>query len=117
MRRRDSKWLASAIHGDVKRGTGILNNRRYIGVTLWGRSEWKRSAVDSSRRSHAHACERQRPRDSRGTAAHRATGAVGARKGARPIRKIPVGGLFASFSGTYAQCGNYGSGGEIGAWN
>src|SRR6185437_4874265 len=29
-RRRDSKWLASAIHGDVTRGTGILNNRRYI---------------------------------------------------------------------------------------
>ncbi len=50
IRRRDRKWLASAIHGDVNRGTGILNNRRYVGVTLWGRSEWKRSAVDSKRR-------------------------------------------------------------------
>lgn len=51
-RRQDGKWLASAIHGDVNRGTGILNNRRYIGVTLWGRSEWKRSAADSKKRRH-----------------------------------------------------------------
>ena len=51
-RRRDRKWLASAIHGDVNRGTGILNNRRYIGVTVWGRSEWKRSAADSKKRRH-----------------------------------------------------------------
>jgi len=48
VRRQDGKWLASAIHGDVKRGTGILNNRRYIGVITWGRSEWRRSAADSS---------------------------------------------------------------------
>jgi DNA invertase Pin-like site-specific DNA recombinase len=51
-RRTDRKWLASAIHGDVNRGTGILNNRRYVGVVLWGRSEWKRSAADSSQRRH-----------------------------------------------------------------
>jgi DNA invertase Pin-like site-specific DNA recombinase len=51
-RRTDGKWLASAIHGDVKRGTGILNNRRYTGVITWGRSEWKRSAADSSVRRH-----------------------------------------------------------------
>jgi site-specific DNA recombinase len=51
-RRRDRKWLASAIHGDVNRGTGILNNRRYIGVVVWGRSEWKRSAADSQKRRH-----------------------------------------------------------------
>lgn len=47
-RRKDGKWLASAIHGDVKRGTGMLNNRRYIGVVSWGRTEWKRSAANSS---------------------------------------------------------------------
>jgi site-specific DNA recombinase len=51
-RRQDGKWLASAIHGDANRGTGILNNRRYVGVTLWGRSEWKRSAADSKKRRH-----------------------------------------------------------------
>jgi site-specific DNA recombinase len=48
VRRTDGKWLASAIHGDVRRGTGILNNRRYIGVVTWGRTEWRRSAADSS---------------------------------------------------------------------
>src|ERR1017187_7744634 len=52
VRRRDRKWLASAIHGDVNRGTGILNNRRYAGIVLWGRSEWKRSAADSNKRRH-----------------------------------------------------------------
>jgi site-specific DNA recombinase len=51
-RRQDGKWLASAIHGDLNRGTGILNNRRYTGVVLWGRSEWKRSAADSKKRRH-----------------------------------------------------------------
>jgi site-specific DNA recombinase len=50
VRRTDGKWLASAIHGDVKRGTGILNNRRYTGVVSWGRTEWTRSASDSSDR-------------------------------------------------------------------
>ncbi len=51
-RRTDRKWLASAIHGDVNRGTGILNNKRYIGSIIWGRSEWKRSAADSAKRRH-----------------------------------------------------------------
>ena len=46
--RRKSGWLASAIHGDQARGTGILNNRRYAGVIVWGRSQWKRGAADSS---------------------------------------------------------------------
>jgi DNA invertase Pin-like site-specific DNA recombinase len=48
--RRASGWLASAIHGDVTRGSGILNNRRYIGVVAWGRAQWKRGAADSSKR-------------------------------------------------------------------
>lgn len=46
-RRTDRKWLASTIHGDAKRGTGILNNRRYTGVIAWGRSKWTRGAADS----------------------------------------------------------------------
>lgn len=48
--RRKTGWLASAIHGDVTRGSGILNNRRYVGVVTWGRSQWKRGASDSSKR-------------------------------------------------------------------
>jgi site-specific DNA recombinase len=51
-RRHDGKWLASAIHGEVARGTGLLNNQRYIGSVVWGRSEWKRLAADSARRRH-----------------------------------------------------------------
>jgi site-specific DNA recombinase len=36
----------------VNRGTGILNNRRYVGMIVWGHSEWKRSAADSKKRRH-----------------------------------------------------------------
>jgi site-specific DNA recombinase len=49
-RRTDGKWLASTIHGDVRRGLGILNNRAYVGIVVWGQCEWKRSAVDSAKR-------------------------------------------------------------------
>lgn len=49
-RRKDGRWLASAIVGDPKRGTGILNNERYIGVLKYGRSQWDRAASDSSKR-------------------------------------------------------------------
>ncbi len=48
--RRTSGWLASAIHGQVERGSGILNNRRYVGIVVWGRAQWHRGAADSSRR-------------------------------------------------------------------
>jgi DNA invertase Pin-like site-specific DNA recombinase len=49
-KRRKSKWLASAIWGDPKRGTGILNNVLYIGRHVWNRTRWVRSAKDSSKR-------------------------------------------------------------------
>ena len=48
--KRRGKWVASAIHGDTRRGYGILNNRRYVGELGWGRLQWKRSATDSARR-------------------------------------------------------------------
>jgi site-specific DNA recombinase len=38
-RRRDGKWLASAICGDPKRGVGILNNDLYRGMRVWNRSQ------------------------------------------------------------------------------
>lgn len=38
--RRKGKWLASAISGDPRKGLGILNNERYIGVSIWNRSQW-----------------------------------------------------------------------------
>ena len=49
--KRRSKWVASTIHGQPSRGTGILNNECYIGWVTWGRSRWKRGAADSSKRS------------------------------------------------------------------
>jgi site-specific DNA recombinase len=49
--RRTAGWLSSAINADLKRGTGILANTRYVGVVKWGRSQWKRRAVDSKRRA------------------------------------------------------------------
>jgi site-specific DNA recombinase len=48
--RRTAGWLASAIHGDAKRGVGILSNWRYIGRVKWGRMKWHRSYRDSARR-------------------------------------------------------------------
>jgi hypothetical protein len=48
--RRKAGWLASAIHGDAKRGTGILNNEAYAGRVVWNRVRWVRSASDSSKR-------------------------------------------------------------------
>lgn len=43
-------WVATAIHGDVRHGTGILSNPLYTGELVWGRSTWKRSAADSKQR-------------------------------------------------------------------
>ena len=40
VRRKDGKWLASAIHGDPRKGVGILNNELYIGWQVWNRSRW-----------------------------------------------------------------------------
>lgn len=37
-RRTDRKWLASAIYGDPRTGSGILNNEIYRGVRVWNRS-------------------------------------------------------------------------------
>jgi len=54
-RRRDGKWVVSAIHGVASKGTGILNNEKYIGRMTWGRLKWQRGAADSSRRIPARA--------------------------------------------------------------
>jgi site-specific DNA recombinase len=47
-KRRDGKWVASCIHGDPTRGSGILNNPRYLGRIVWGRTQWLRSAANST---------------------------------------------------------------------
>jgi site-specific DNA recombinase len=48
--KRRGKWVGSAIHGDPKRGYGILNNERYLGRLNWGRLHWKRGAANSKKR-------------------------------------------------------------------
>lgn len=48
--KRKHGWVPAAIHGDRRRGTGILNNPMYIGELTWGRSTWKRLAADSKAR-------------------------------------------------------------------
>jgi site-specific DNA recombinase len=47
-KRTDGEWVRSAIIGDVRRGTGILNNPAYKGEVVWGRSRWIRSPRDSA---------------------------------------------------------------------
>jgi hypothetical protein len=59
VRRRDGVWLASAIAGDPRRGTGILNNELYQGVYIWNRSRWVRDRETRRRVS------RQRPQSER----------------------------------------------------
>jgi site-specific DNA recombinase len=49
--KRRGKWVGSAIHGDPRRGYGILNNERYIGRLNWGRLQWKRGAANSKKRT------------------------------------------------------------------
>ncbi|PSL13475.1 recombinase family protein, partial [Shimia abyssi] len=34
---RGKTWGASTLHGNVQRGTGILNNELYIGRLVWNR--------------------------------------------------------------------------------
>ncbi len=47
-KRTDGEWVRSAIIGDIRRGTGILNNPVYKGEVVWGRSRWIRSPRDSA---------------------------------------------------------------------
>jgi len=47
-KRNDGKWMCSAIVGNPKRGSGVLNNPIYKGDVVWGRSRWVRSPRDSA---------------------------------------------------------------------
>lgn len=46
---RGSTWCASAIHGDTRRGIGILANPVYMGRQVWNRSTWVKDP-DTGRR-------------------------------------------------------------------
>lgn len=47
---RGSTWAASAIYGDMRDGTGLLNNQLYIGQYLSNRSEWVKDPDTGKRR-------------------------------------------------------------------
>ncbi len=49
-RRKDGKWLTSAIAGNPTRGIGILNNELYIGCRIWNRSRWAKDPDTGKRR-------------------------------------------------------------------
>jgi site-specific DNA recombinase len=46
---RGSSWAMSAIHGDKKRGIGILANPIYMGRQIWNRTKWEKHP-DTGRR-------------------------------------------------------------------
>ena len=51
--RRCNGWVASSIHGDPKKGTGILNNTLYAGRYVWNRSDWVKDPDTGSRKRMA----------------------------------------------------------------
>ncbi|NVJ92342.1 MAG: recombinase family protein, partial [Methylocystaceae bacterium] len=44
-------WSPSTIHGNVKRGTGILNNELYIGRLIWNRQKFIKDPATGKRQS------------------------------------------------------------------
>jgi site-specific DNA recombinase len=49
--RRTPTWSAAALHGDLTKGTGLLNNPLYVGRYVWNRSRREKDP-DTNRRSH-----------------------------------------------------------------
>jgi site-specific DNA recombinase len=47
---RKGKWASSAIYGDMRNGTGLLNNELYIGRYVWNRSQWVKDPDCGKRR-------------------------------------------------------------------
>lgn len=46
---RDATWKAATIIGDRAAGTGIVNDRIYIGEIVWNRSTWRKDPVTGRR--------------------------------------------------------------------
>ena len=54
---RGGSWAISALHGDVTKGLGMLNNEIYIGRVIWNRRQWIKDP-DTGRRRYV-----ERPRE------------------------------------------------------
>ena len=48
---RPPSWCASALVGDVKLQTGLLNNRLYAGLYCWGRNRWVKDPDHKKKKS------------------------------------------------------------------
>ena len=48
---RTPSWSALALHGELSRGTGLLNNNLYRGVYVWNRSRREKDP-ETNRRAH-----------------------------------------------------------------
>ncbi len=47
---RGGTWAVSALVGDTKRGSGILNNELYVGRVVWNRRQWLKDPETGKRR-------------------------------------------------------------------
>ena len=59
-RRKSTKsptWCVSALYGDPKYGLGMLNNRRFVGQVIWGRSRWPKDP--DTRKKKRMLCDEQ----------------------------------------------------------
>ncbi len=54
---RGGAWAPSAINGDRSKGTGILNNRLYIGELVWNRQKWIKDPDTGRRVARGNAAE------------------------------------------------------------
>lgn len=48
-RSKAKSWAFGSIHGDLRRGIGILANSVYIGRVIWNRSDWVKNPVSGRR--------------------------------------------------------------------
>ncbi|GAA5075679.1 recombinase family protein [Lysobacter panacisoli] len=54
---RGSSWAMTAIHGDLRRGIGILANPIYVGRQVWNRSRWIKHPDTGRRVRQERPCE------------------------------------------------------------
>ena len=56
---RGGTWGGSSIYGNMKKGTGILNNPIYIGKIVWNRKKWKKDPDTGRRKPTSRPIEEQ----------------------------------------------------------
>ncbi|MBX6386215.1 MAG: recombinase family protein [Microbispora sp.] len=54
---RGGGWTPSAINGDRRKGTGVLNNELYVGRQIWNRRRWLKDPSTGKRLARANGAE------------------------------------------------------------